>query len=139
MNTGISVKNKRPRLTGPEDNIKGVHVLVVDDVKANRDLVKVYLDMFGCSCDFAENGRQAVEKIKACQYDIVLMDLQMPEMDGLEATNIVRQEISKDLPIIALTGAVEFDREMCLSSGMTDYFNKPIDMLNLREMIAKYL
>ncbi|MFH0986100.1 MAG: response regulator [Candidatus Omnitrophota bacterium] len=116
-----------------------IKVLVVDDAAANRDLIKAYLDTFAFEGDYAANGQEALEKLRAHSYDICLLDLQMSGMDGLEVAQIIRSEISRDLPVIGITGVMEFDRETCLRSGMNDYMHKPVDMLKLKELILKYV
>ncbi|MBF0490670.1 MAG: response regulator [Candidatus Omnitrophica bacterium] len=127
------------RHTAEELSIKGVRVLVVEDKMANQKLIKVYLDMYGCVSDFANDGQQAIDKLKDNTYDICLMDLQMPVLGGIEATRIIRAEINKDIPIIALTAAaMKEDEEKALQSGMSDYLTKPIDRNKLRGQILKW-
>lgn len=118
---------------------KNMRVLVVEDAKTNRDLVEIFLTGWGCQVDFAENGEEAIEKLRINKYDACLMDLQMPKMGGLEATQIIRREISQDLPIIALTAAATDDMKVtCLNSGMTDYILKPISPAELKEKLLKH-
>jgi signal transduction histidine kinase/CheY-like chemotaxis protein len=107
----------------------GLRVLVAEDLKINLMLITTVLERLGCIVENAENGVIAVEKAKASHYDIIFMDCQMPEMDGFEATRVIRN-ITKAgscyTPIIALTAdAMIGDREKCLSAGMDDYINKP--------------
>ncbi|RKY36202.1 MAG: hypothetical protein DRP78_04215 [Candidatus Omnitrophota bacterium] len=123
----------------PQTDLKGVRVLVVEDQPTNQKLMKVYLNMFGCVSDYANNGQEAVEKIKNNRYDLCLMDIQMPVMGGLEATEFIRKEVNKDIPIIALTAAaMKEDKDKARSSGMNDYLVKPIDHKKLKEMILKW-
>lgn len=118
---------------------KGVKVLVAEDVIANQQLLKAYLDMLGCVSDFVENGRLAVEKLRKQRYDICLMDIQMPVMGGIEAVQIIRTEISKQLPVIALTAEdVQAEASKFLSAGMSDCLGKPLDIHRLRDKIAKF-
>ncbi|WP_264564270.1 PAS domain S-box protein [Flavobacterium sp. N3904] len=111
-----------------DNEIKGVRVLVVEDMALNQLLMKTVLDDFGFERDIAENGKIAIEKLKTNQYDIVLMDLQMPEMNGFEATEYIRETLNLTIPIIALTADVTtVDLEKCKAVGMNDYIAKPID------------
>lgn len=119
---------------------KDIKVLVVEDSIANQELIKAYFDSIGCQGDYALNGQEAIEKIKRRDYDLCLMDMQMPGMDGMEATKIIRNEYNKKIPIIALTAAaMEEDREKCIEAGMNDYLAKPIDILKLKEKIIQYV
>jgi CheY-like chemotaxis protein len=91
-------------------------------------LLKIILDDFGFERDFAENGQVAIEKLQANSYDIVLMDIQMPVMSGLEATEYIRNVMKSTIPIIALTADVTMeDLEKCKAIGMNDHVAKPID------------
>jgi CheY-like chemotaxis protein len=86
------------------------------------------LEDFGFECDIADNGKIAVEKIQTQKYDVILMDLQMPEMNGFEATDFIRNELKSDIPIIALTADVTtVDLAKCNAVGMNDYIAKPVD------------
>jgi CheY-like chemotaxis protein len=108
--------------------LKNIRVLVVEDVKLNQLLMKTLLDDFGFQRDIAVNGEIAIEKLKANSYDLVLMDLQMPVMDGFTATKYIREHISTTIPIIALTADVTTtDLQKCTEVGMNDYVSKPID------------
>ena len=108
--------------------IKKIKVLAVEDVLLNQLLLQIILDEFGFQRDFAENGKVAIEKLKSNTYDIVLMDLQMPEMDGLEATEYIRKNMNLKIPIIALTADVTMsDLEKCKAIGMNGFLAKPID------------
>ncbi|MCK5581489.1 MAG: response regulator [Candidatus Omnitrophica bacterium] len=124
-----------------ELSCKGTTVLVVEDIMSNLILIKKYFDDLGCDGDYVNNGQEAIDKLKADRdkYDLVLMDIQMPVMGGLEATQIIRNEISKDIPIIALTAAVlAKDRERYVATGMNGFLAKPVDTEKLRDMIFKY-
>ncbi|MHB9055950.1 MAG: PAS domain-containing hybrid sensor histidine kinase/response regulator [Paludibacteraceae bacterium] len=112
-------------LNGDAKNIK---VLVAEDVPLNQLLMKTILDEFGFDCDIAENGKIAVEKLKVNDYDVVLMDLQMPEMNGFEATGYIRNRLKMKIPVIALTADVTtVDLTKCTAVGMNDYIAKPVD------------
>mgnify|MGYP002776318955 CR=1 FL=1 len=109
--------------------LAGHHVLIVEDEPINREIAIDLLSDVGVSCDYAENGREAVELVSRNHYDLILMDMQMPEMDGLEATRQIRQLSGcATLPIVAMTAnAFTEDRERCRVAGMTDFMAKPID------------
>jgi len=108
--------------------IKGISVLVVEDIALNQLLMKTLLDDFGFERDMAANGMIAIEKMKTKHYDIILMDLQMPEMNGFEATEYIRNKMCSDIPIIALTADVTtVDVAKCRAVGMNDYIAKPVD------------
>ena len=108
--------------------MKGINVLVVEDMPLNRLLIKTLLDDFGFESDVAENGKLALDKLYDNPYDIILMDLQMPEMDGFEATDYIRNKLKLTIPIIALTADVTtVDAGKCKKVGMDDYISKPID------------
>ena len=111
-----------------DKEIKNIKVLVVEDIALNQLLMKTLLDDFGFECDIAENGKIAIEKLKAKSYDIILMDLQMPEMNGFEATEYIRNKMNSNIPIIALTADVTtVDLAKCKAVGMNDYIAKPVD------------
>jgi CheY-like chemotaxis protein len=108
--------------------IKNIKVLVVEDIPLNQLLMKTVLEDFGFECDIAENGKIAVEKIEENVYDIILMDLQMPVMNGFEATEFIRNKLNSEIPIIALTADVTtVDLAKCTLVGMDDYIAKPVD------------
>jgi len=105
-----------------------LRVLVVEDIPLNQLLMKTLLDDYGFERDIADNGKIAIEKLKANTYDIILMDLQMPEMNGFEATDYIRNRMHSDIPIIALTADVTtVDLAKCRAVGMNDYIAKPVD------------
>ncbi|HEX2900535.1 MAG TPA: ATP-binding protein, partial [Bacteroidia bacterium] len=107
---------------------RNIKVLVVEDIPLNQLLMKTLLDDFGFEREIAANGRIAIEKLQAQSYDIVLMDLQMPEMNGFEATEYIRKVMKSKIPIIALTADVTtVDVAKCREVGMNDYIAKPVD------------
>ncbi len=121
------------------DGCKGAHILVVDDSPINMELIQAYFESIGCIGDYAANGQEAIEKVKSREYDICFMDLQMPIMNGFVAAQIIRQEISKDLPIVALTAAdEEEDRERCKKIGFNDFLTKPFNMEDFKDKIILY-
>ena len=108
--------------------IKDIKVLVVEDIALNQLLMKTVLDDFGFECDIAADGKIAIEKLENRTYDIILMDLQMPVMNGFEATEYIRNTMHSNIPIIALTADVTtVDLAKCTSVGMNDYLAKPLD------------
>jgi len=108
--------------------IKNIKVLVVEDMALNQLLMKTLLDDFGFERDIVGNGKIAIEKLKVKKYDIILMDLQMPEMNGFEATEYIRTTMKSSIPIIALTADVTTaDLAKCTAVGMNDYIAKPVD------------
>jgi PAS domain S-box-containing protein len=111
-----------------DKEIKNIRVLVVEDIALNQLLIKTLLDDFGFERDIASNGKIAIEMLKNKSYDIILMDLQMPEMNGFEATEYIRNTLHSTIPIMALTADVTTaDLAKCTSVGMNDYVSKPID------------
>ena len=113
--------------------------LLVEDNEINQIVAKQNLENFGLEVDIAENGAIAVEKVKKEHFDIIFMDLQMPIMDGFEASRKIR-EFSSNIPIIALSAAVmEEDLKMTQAAGMNEHLSKPIDIDKLKEVITNYL
>lgn len=120
---------------------KGLQILLADDNEINRKLIVKLLNRKGYFIDTVENGRRAFDAVRNGNYDLLLMDVQMPEMDGLEATKAIRNiELpNKHLPIIAMTAhALQGDRERCLEVGMDDYLSKPINPDRVFELIQKW-
>ncbi|MHC4089014.1 MAG: response regulator [Planctomycetota bacterium] len=135
---------QKPRHTPREfdaQEFAGRKVLLAEDNEANQFVAEELLSRAGIVLDIAENGRIALEKVRRQDYDAILMDMQMPEMDGLEATRRVRAEFpDRHLPIIALTAnAMRGDLESCLEAGMDDYVSKPIDRQQLFLTLRKWL
>jgi PAS domain S-box-containing protein len=111
-----------------DTELKHIKVLVVEDMALNQLLMKTLLDDFGFERDIAANGKIAIEKLAEKDYDIILMDLQMPEMNGFEATEHIRNKMKSNIPIIALTADVTtVDLAKCKAVGMNDYIAKPVD------------
>lgn len=128
-------------LIGPEGatKVKPLRVLVAEDNPINQKLAASLLDKWGYQHELAENGRIAVEKYHQSSYDVILMDMQMPEMGGIEATQIIRSLESDDqhIPIIAMTAnAMQGDRERCLEAGMDYYLSKPIKSEALKDILS---
>ncbi len=116
----------------------GVRVLVVEDSLPNQELLKIHLETLGCAADYALNGKEALEFLKKNQYDICLMDLQMPVMGGIETAKFIRTQLKNLVPIVALTAAeIQEEREKCFTVGMNDYLAKPFGIDELKEIIIK--
>ncbi len=118
-----------------------LNILLAEDNELNQILAKRVLNNFGCEVDIAENGKIALDKLKVKDYDIVLMDIMMPEMDGLEATKIIRNDFSepkKNIPILAMTAFIftEGDDNKYIEAGMNDYILKPFNPEKLKQKIA---
>lgn len=120
---------------------EGICILLVEDNLINQQIAQEILQSFGITVKTANNGLEAIQMIKENKFDAVLMDIQMPIMDGYQATSIIRQELHLyDLPIIAMTAhAMAGDREKCLGSGMDDYLSKPINVKALQTVLNKCL
>jgi two-component system, sensor histidine kinase and response regulator len=116
------------------------HVLLVEDNFVNQKVAVRFLERLGCSVEVASNGAEGVAACEARRFDIVLMDLQMPVMDGMAATRKIREmERAGHTPIIALTAnATTGDRELCEAAGMDGYLTKPIEVERLRSVLAKF-
>ncbi|PKP19689.1 MAG: hybrid sensor histidine kinase/response regulator, partial [Bacteroidetes bacterium HGW-Bacteroidetes-22] len=111
-----------------DSEIKDVRILVAEDIALNQLLMITMLEDFGFMCDIAANGKIAIEMIQRKPYDLILMDLQMPEMNGFEATEYIRNRMKLHIPIVALTADVTtVDLAKCKSVGMNDYIAKPVD------------
>jgi CheY-like chemotaxis protein len=116
-----------------------LQILMAEDNDANRTVARALLGAAGFEIDMAHNGRIAVDKVQTRAYDVILMDVQMPIMDGLEATKTLRKcPRGRSIPIIGLTaGAMAEDREKCLAAGMNDYLPKPVDWDQLLQLLDK--
>ncbi|MEI7431682.1 MAG: response regulator, partial [Betaproteobacteria bacterium] len=141
--TGIITRHS---VAESEKRGRGIRILLADDNVVNQKVTQAMLSRLGYSVDVVADGREAVNALQLIDYDLVLMDCQMPEMDGYEATTIIRNASSKvlnhEVPVIAMTAnAMTGDREKCLVAGMTDYLSKPIAISELQsklEQISEY-
>ena len=140
----VQLPSPPPTASGPIP-FQAARLLLVEDTPVNREVALGMLDMLGHFVQAVENGRLAVEAVARERYDLVLMDCQMPEMDGFTATATIRQQEGeagghRHVPIIALTAnAMEGDRARCLAAGMDDYLAKPFTMAQLSEMLTQWL
>ena len=127
-----------------ENGKRKIRILVVEDNPVNQKVAQAMLRKMGLRADVVADGQEAVNALQMIPYDLVLMDCQMPEMDGFQATRCIRQEGSKALnphiPIIAMTAAtMQGDRKKCIQAGMSDFIAKPILKRELTEMLARWL
>lgn len=122
--------------------IPPLKILLVEDNPINQKVASRLLEKAGHSVTIAANGKEAVERIEGHEFDLVLMDVQMPEMDGLEATQVIRRNENgnRHMPIVALTAhAMVGDRERCLEAGMDGYVTKPVQTQVLFQAMAEAL
>jgi CheY-like chemotaxis protein len=125
------------------EQLREARVLLAEDNPVNIEVAAYFLESLGCHVTLAENGRQAVDACARETFDLVLMDCQMPEMDGMTATRLIRQREAKQqlprLPIVALTThAFAEDRGRCLAAGMDDCLSKPFTEAQLSAMVRKW-
>lgn len=117
-----------------------IRILVVEDNLLNQKLAGFMLRSWGFKYDICSNGKLAIEKLRLNTYDLILMDIQMPEMNGYEATVYIRNEMKLGMPIIATTShSSAEERERCLTAGMTDYLTKPVKEVELYNLVTNYL
>jgi CheY-like chemotaxis protein len=143
----VVVEQAGEELTALQEAIESVapsefphlRVLVAEDNVLNQRVIVRLLGKMGCTVDVASNGREAVEMVRLLGYDLVLMDCQMPEMDGYEATSRIRrwEGNERHVPIAALTAhAMKGDRDLCLQAGMDHYLSKPFQVDELKQVLA---
>jgi two-component system, sensor histidine kinase and response regulator len=122
-----------------ELSCKGMHILLAEDNAVNVRLMKILLSKLGCTFDTVPDGQAACNALKVNKYDIVLMDVQMPVMSGLEATKIIKEEMNSQVPVLALTaGALQEEKQKCYAAGMDDIILKPINPEELREKLQEW-
>ena len=133
QNRGAFVRTGRPA-------VRTTRILVAEDNATNRDVALAQLQMLGYQATAVVNGAEAVTAVAEGSYGLVLMDCEMPVMDGFEATRRIRKSLFPQIPIVALTAdAMPEDRERCRREGMTDYLSKPVDLNQLEDLLAKLL
>jgi signal transduction histidine kinase len=136
---GEKITTSRHDKTAERPELAGKYILHVEDVDINRIIATAILEEYDCVIDEAENGKIAVEKAKNNNYNLILMDMQMPVMDGLTATKEIRKA-GIDVPIIAMTAnAFREDAERCIKAGMNDHISKPIDANVFLRVVGNYL
>ncbi|MCB1644368.1 MAG: response regulator, partial [Pseudomonadales bacterium] len=126
-----------------EISAQTLRVLVAEDNEVNQKIIRAMLRSFGIDPLIVNNGHQALEAVKERSFDLVFMDCQMPELDGLSATQHIRAweqaNSLQPVPVIAMTAnAMEGDRENCLAAGMTDYTSKPVSRQSLQNLIKQW-
>jgi PAS domain S-box-containing protein len=142
VNSSSSLQLNLPASNALEeiDQFSSVKILLVEDNLINQKVALLSLKKLGYQADVANNGLEALAKLKEKSYQLILMDIQMPEMDGLTATQMIRRENPNHPIIIGLTAnAFAEDREKCLSIGMNDYMTKPISLVKMGNMLEQYL
>ena len=119
----------------------GARVLIAEDEPVNQEVVRGLLEEAGLVVDLAEDGRQALELAKRNRYALILMDMQMPHMNGVEATQAIRADsLNRETPILAMTAnASGADRDTCLAAGMNEHVSKPVDADKLYETLLTWL
>ena len=132
------------RHTVAESIRHGVRILLAEDNIINQKVAQNILNRLGYKADVVADGKEAIKALELINYDLVLMDCQMPHMDGFEATSIIRDASSRvcnhQVPIVALTAnAMKGDKEKCLASGMDDYLSKPVKKENMSDVLVKWL
>lgn len=129
-----------PESVEPANESRSLRILIAEDNKINQRVLLRLVEKIGYCADLANDGKEALEAALRCTYDLIVMDVQMPRMDGLEATRMIRTSLSKDRQpyIVALTAhATTDDRQSCLEAGMNDYYTKPIDIETLQSALDR--
>lgn len=138
--TDFSPQNVSQTLSTNDEKEKRQRILVVEDNPMNQRLAALLLSDWGYDFDIVEDGKEAVNSLQNTDYQLVLMDVQLPIMDGYEATSVIRNELKNNIPIIATTAhALKGEREKCLQIGMNDYIPKPLQEDAVLEIIQKWL
>ena len=118
------------------DNLR---ILIAEDNPVNQKILALFLERMGYKPDVANNGLEVLESLKDKAYDLIFMDMQMPEMDGITATRRIRQDAKQNPWIVALTAnALPEDRKLCLEAGMNDFTTKPIQLKNIQHIFTQY-
>jgi len=140
---GDATENIATAAEAKSQTIDGMKVLIAEDVDINQLVIKKHMQKFGFIAEFAENGKIALQKLKNGNFDIVLMDMQMPVMDGYEAIKVIRKEFPenmKNIPIISITASVMGEApQKCLEAGANDYVPKPYNISDLRHKMEKWV
>ena len=117
------------------------HVLIVEDNEINQKVIRIILERYGCTYELAIDGEEALRMFEPHRFDLILMDCQMPKMNGLQATAAIRsKKAGEQLPILAMTAnAMKGDRERCLEAGMNDFLPKPFKSSEVIEKIRYWM
>ena len=127
------------RYMAQELSCKGIRILLAEDNPVNVKLMENVLKNLGCTFDIVRDGQAACNALKKNSYDVVLMDVQMPVLNGLDATKIIREKMNNQVPVIALTAAAsQEDKTKCYESGMNDVLFKPINIEKLKEKLRAW-
>jgi CheY-like chemotaxis protein/anti-sigma regulatory factor (Ser/Thr protein kinase) len=142
-NPQLTLPGTRPVSPDILKNLRGGHILLVEDNEINQDVAMEMLQNMGLRVSLASNGKAALERVASEHFDAVLMDIQMPGMDGYQVTARIRQDprySAAQLPIIAMTAhALESDRRKSLEAGLSDYISKPVDVTNLANVLLRWV
>jgi CheY-like chemotaxis protein len=140
ISSSLSNKQKQKQKFSPDFARKSpLRILVGEDDLMNQQMVKMTLNKLGYDINICNNGKEVLEEVSVEKYDLILMDVQMPEMDGLEATRMIRLCLTEQPVIIAMTAnTLQGDREMCLAAGMDDYISKPVKIEELVDLLEKW-
>jgi CheY-like chemotaxis protein len=124
----------------PTEALSNMKILVVEDNLLNQKIAAYLIRGYGFGCDVCANGKEAIQLLKKGKYDLVMMDIQMPEMDGYETTAHIRNDLQLNMPVIATTGTSSgSEKGKCIESGMTDYISKPLKSDELYKLLTTYL
>lgn len=119
--------------------LAGKHILLVEDNTINQMLVKYTLSSSGADIDVCDTGTKALEKLNNNEYDFILMDIHMPELDGYQTTEIIRNELKLQVPILAMTASVGSEVEKCMTVGMNGSVPKPFTLESLNAALSKFI
>jgi two-component system sensor histidine kinase/response regulator len=142
---GVEDASDTPATTSLQqaNTLEGARVLVAEDNKVNQLVTRKMLSQLGVDYEIVENGQEALEQLTVEHFDLVLMDCQMPVVDGYEATRLIRtseQVLNRDIPVVAMTAnALSTDRQLCLDAGMNDHVAKPVKLETLKQALIEWL
>ena len=135
----IEDKSSKPKLSADFSQLYPLRILIAEDNPLNQELTKRVLGKLGYKADVANNGKEVLEVVSNTHYDLILMDIEMPQMDGLEASRMIRLCLTAQPVIIAMTAnSLPGDRQKCLDSGMEDYISKPVHLEELVLLLEKW-
>ncbi len=138
-----NISDQSEDISDSDESTSPAHILIVDDNDLNRLIIQKLVEKLGCTTETAENGKIAISKVNESKFNLILMDCQMPIMDGYEATNEIRTSEesinNRTIPIVAITAnAMPGDKVKCINAGMDDYLSKPINSVDLIDILKKY-